>query len=463
MSSLQFRFALALMKIVILVACVLLAPRTAAAAAVAADDAAASATASESSIAHGAVGRNPTTAAQSAVANDTDRTGPAVADVAHRIEGTVRRLDGVELAPERVAAIVERLIAAGKVTGIGVAVINDNALVYRRTFGYANVDTKRALAEDTVMYAASFTKAMFAYLVMQLVDDGVIDLDTPIERYLPKPLPSYEDYADLAGDERWRTITPRMLLAHTAGFSNWRFIDADGNFDQAGKLELRRAPGTRYGYSGEGITLLQFVLEEGLGLDVEALMQTRVFDRFGMTRTAMRWRDDFLPNLANGYDEAGANLGHNKRESVRAAGSADSDLIGMSRFLQAMLQGAARGNAGIQAMWSPQVRITGLHQFPVSASEIDSDRDDGIELSYGLGWGVMTTPHGRAAFKAGHLEGWENYMIAYPGTGTGLVIMTNSSNGESIFKALLAELIADRWTPWEWNRYTPYDVVAPEG
>jgi hypothetical protein len=174
----------------------------------------------------------------------------------------------------------------------------------------------------------------------------------------------------------------------------------------------------------------------------------------------MRWRDDFVPNLANGYDEAGANLGHNKRESVRAAGSADSDLIGMSRFLQAMLQGAARGDAGIKEMWSPQVRITGLHQFPVSDSEIDSDRDHGIDLSYGLGWGVMTTPHGRAAFKAGHIEGWENYMIAYPGTGTGLVIMTNSSNGESIFKALLAELIADRWTPWEWNRYTPYDAAV---
>ena len=50
-------------------------------------------------------------------------------------------------------------------------------------------------------------------------------------------------------------------------------------------------------------------------------------------------------------------------------------------------------------------------------------------------------------------------MIAYPKAGTGLVIMTNSSNGESIFKALLAELIADHWTPWEWNRYTPYDAT----
>ena len=63
------------------------------------------------------------------------------------------------------------------------------------------------------------------------------------------------------------------------------------------------------------------VLEEGLGLDVNKLMQERVFDRFGMQRTSMLWREDFRPNFARGYDENGENLGHNMRQSVRAAGS----------------------------------------------------------------------------------------------------------------------------------------------
>lgn len=431
MSSISFRFTLALVKIVIIAICTLLAPLTAAA-------------------------ESPSSAKVSAV-DAAAGTGPVANDSQPRIERTVRRLDGIELSPRRVAAIIERLVAAGRVTGIGVAILNDNEIVYRRSFGYAHAGTKRALAEDTVMYAASFTKAMFAALVMQLVDDGVIDLDTPIEKYLPKPLPSYEDYADLAGDERWRAITPRMLLSHSAGFANWRFIDAAGNIDQAGKLALRTDPGARYGYSGEGIILLQRVLERGLGLDVGALMQARVFDRFGMTRTSMTWRDDFLPNLANGYDENGNDLGHDDRSSVRAAGSADSDLIGISRFLRAMMRGAVRGDAGFQAMWSPQIRVHGLHQFPVADSEIDSERDAGIKLSYGLGWGLYETAHGRAAFKEGHIEGWENYMVAFPKAGTGIVLMTNSSNGESIFKALLAELIADTWMPWEWNRYTPDD------
>lgn len=81
-----------------------------------------------------------------------------------------------------------------------------------------------------------------------------------------------------------------------------------------------------------------------------------------------------------------------------------------------------------------------------------------IELSYGLGWGLFDTPHGRAFFKEGHDDGWENYMVAFPEAGIGIAILTNSSNGESIFKALLAELIGDVWTPWQWNNYVPYDA-----
>jgi CubicO group peptidase (beta-lactamase class C family) len=133
-------------------------------------------------------------------------------------------------------------------------------------------------------YGASLTKAAFAYMVMQLVDEGRLELDAPIARYLPKPLPQYPKYADLASDARWERLTPRMLLSHTSGFPNFRFLNPDG------KLDFKFDPGTRYAYSGEGINLLQFVLEAGLGLKVGQEMQRRVFDRFDMKRTSMVWR-----------------------------------------------------------------------------------------------------------------------------------------------------------------------------
>jgi CubicO group peptidase (beta-lactamase class C family) len=105
------------------------------------------------------------------------------------------------------------------------------------------------------MSAASFSKVAFAYLVMQLVQDGVVDPDKPAYRYLSQPLPELREYKDLAGDDRWKKITPRMLLSHTSGFPNWRRFTPDQ------KLHINFEPGSRYAYSGEGIALLQLVVE----------------------------------------------------------------------------------------------------------------------------------------------------------------------------------------------------------
>jgi CubicO group peptidase (beta-lactamase class C family) len=72
------------------------------------------------------------------------------------------------------------------------------------------------------MAAASLTKAVFAYLVLQLADKRLLDLDKPVYQYLPKPLPEYPDYTDLATDPRYQRITARRLLSHTSGLPNWR-------------------------------------------------------------------------------------------------------------------------------------------------------------------------------------------------------------------------------------------------
>ncbi len=82
--------------------------------------------------------------------------------------------------------------------------------------------------------------------------------------------------------------------------------------------------------------------------------------------------------------------------------------------------------------------------------------NDAIALSYGLGWGLLETPYGRGAFKEGHGDGFEHYSIVFPDRGLGVVIMTNSANGESIFKELLELTIADTYTPWEWENYVPF-------
>ncbi len=373
--------------------------------------------------------------------------------------GAVRTLDKRTLSPARVEATVNDLMAKGQVTGLGLAIINRGEVAYLNAFGKADADKGAPLTVQSSMYAASFTKAMFASMVMQLAAEGAIALDTPIERYLKKPLPDYEKYADLKSDPRWRMWTPRILLSHTSGMPNFRFFPKTGGFDPNHPLWIEFTPGSRYAYSGEGINLLQFVLEAGLGLDVGTLMRERIFERLGMSRTSMLWRDDFATDLAQGHDESGKMLGHNARRSVRAAGSADSTIQDMALFLQATLKHKTSPRKFWKEMLTPQIRIRSAHQFP-SLDETTSTRDDRVQLSYGLGFGLLKTPHGRAFFKGGHDDGWENYMIGFDRSGTGMVIMTNSSNGESIFKELLETLLGDTFTVWEWESYTPWNATA---
>ena len=378
---------------------------------------------------------------------------PVLAAEAQSVRRAVTRLDGTSLSPAEVERTVERLMRAGRVPGLALAILNRGEIVYLRGFGVAKTEPRTPLGDTTVMYAASFTKSMFAYMVMQLVEKKVIDLDRSIAEYLPKPLTEYEKYADLAGDERWRRFTPRMLLSHTSGLPNWRW------FRPAEKLDIMFEPGERYSYSGEGINLLQFVIEESTGRDVGDLMQERIFGPLRMTRTSMVWQPAFDGDHAVGFDEEGKDLGYRKRTSARAAGSAATTIGDVARFVQAVLRSERLGRASRQEMLAPQIRIRSTYQFPIPSTETTT-RDDGIRLSYGLGWGLLWSPHGRAYFKEGHDDGWENYMITFEKPGTAIAIMTNSSNGEGIFTELLATLIGDRFTPSEWERYVPYDASA---
>ncbi|MBI1210877.1 MAG: serine hydrolase [Alphaproteobacteria bacterium] len=370
---------------------------------------------------------------------------------AHAADHGFRRLEGTQLPPAKIDETVGELMAAAHVPGLALALINDGQVVYLKAYGYRNVERKLPLETDTVMYGASLTKAAFAYMVMQLVDEGVIDLDKSIADYLPKPLPAYEKYADLANDERWRKFTPRILLSHTTGMPNFRFLNDDG------KLDIEHEPGTRYGYSGEGINLLQFVIEQGLGKDVGELIQRRVFDRFDMTRTSMMWRDDFLPNLAVGYDENGKALGHNKRSHVRAAGSMDTTVADYAKFLAGLLRGEGLSAKARGELLRPQIAIHSVQQFPTMLTQTTHD-NDGIELSYGLGWGVFKTPKfGWAYFKEGHDDGTNNYAISFDRGRTAMLVLTNSSNGESMFKYLADRLLGETCLPWFWEGYIPYD------
>lgn len=342
-------------------------------------------------------------------------------------------------------AAVEALMAREQVVGLAVAVIEDDVVTHVHAYGYRNRETALPLETETVMYGGSLTKAAFAYMVMQLVDEGRIDLDRSIADYLPRPLPEYRNYRDLAGDERWRRLTPRILLTNRSGFANLRFLEDDG------RLRFHFTPGEQYAYSGEGFRVLQTVLEEGLGMDINAEMQRRVFDRFRMTRTSMKWRDDFAGNLADGYAMDGSFEPHDRRDNVLAAGSMDTTISDQARMWRGMLVGEGLSDAARAEWASPQFPIRTARKFPTLQFRNTTDpRAETSELSASMVGETWVGPGGRHFSKGGHNEWTGNLVICQETSRRCLVMMGNSVRTEIIFPEIAALVLGETRFPFWW-------------
>jgi CubicO group peptidase (beta-lactamase class C family) len=365
----------------------------------------------------------------------------------------ITRPDGGKLTPAHIDSTVNRLIQAAHVTGAGVALFHRGKIVYLNAYGQRDTAKDLPLTPDSVMTAASLNKSAFATVVMRLVQRGTLDLDKPIEQYLGKPLGDFERYADLAGDPRTARLTLRILLDHTTGFANFR------DFEDDHKLQFHYDPGTHYGYSGEGINLAQFVVEKVTGKSATALMQEELYTPLKMTRSSMVWEPRFESDFANGYDEYGRSLGPERRKSPSAAGSMQTTPRNYALFLSALMGGEVLSAPMRDKMLTPQIRIRSAHQFPSLNTETTTAYDP-IDLSYGIGWGLYQSPYGPAFFKEGHDEGWRNFVLFFR-NGDGMLVMTNSSNGEGIFKPLVEALLGETGFPFDWDGYTPYDKLPP--
>jgi CubicO group peptidase (beta-lactamase class C family) len=354
--------------------------------------------------------------------------------------------------PESIDREVRAAMAQTGARGLALAVVEDGRVAHVQAWGDRNA-AGAPLQTDTVMYGASLTKAAFAWYVMTLVDEGVVDLDTPIDRYLPQPLPSYTGrdienryarWSDLAGDERWRKLTPRILLSHRSGFSNFGFAEPDG------KLRFHFEPGARYAYSGDGLILLQFVLERGLGRNVGAEMQQRIFDRFAMPNTSMIWRPDFARNLADGWMADGKVEPHDERSKVRAAGSMDTTIADFARFAAGYMRGDGLSPASRAELTRPQHPITTRSQFPSLQPELPAEARP-VGLAAGLSVIVFDGPQGRGFFKGGHNDSTGNTWTCVERGRRCVVILANDVRAEPAFPRLVRSILGETGVPYRWE------------
>jgi CubicO group peptidase (beta-lactamase class C family) len=354
-------------------------------------------------------------------------------------------------------AEVGKIMTRTHANGMAVAVIDHGKVGYVQAYGTRNAKGD-PLTTDTVMYGASLTKTVFAYTVMQLVDQHKLNLDTPIKDDLDNPLPTYGPdpvfpdkygpYKDLADDPRWEKITPRMCLTHSTGFSNFWFIEPDQ------KLHIHFDPGTHFSYSGEGLILLQFAIEhgrkqQGLGLDVGDLTKAN-FDRLGMTRTSLVWKNGQDPNVADGWNDQGQPLPHDKRSKVRVAGSMNTTISDLSKFTAALVTGNGLSAASRAEITKPQLHITTLHQFPLFQPDlpVTQQRKD---LYAGLGVIVFDGPQGHGFYKGGHDGQTANTMVCIEARQRCVLILSNDVRSEAGFAELVHLILGDIGVPYDWE------------
>jgi len=346
--------------------------------------------------------------------------------------------------------VVNRVMEWAGVSGLSVAILNGGEVVYTKQFGWTDKDAGSTPNDSTRFAAASLSKTVFGYLVAVLAEEGLIDLDKPLEQHLAKPLPEFPKYADLASDPRYRRITPRMALSHTTGFPNWR------SFTRDGLLRIGFEPGSRFSYSGEGIDLLQLVVEQVTHSDLETLAREKVFAPFGMTHTSFIWNESFAPNIAAQHNQWEWASDPDRPVSPDAAGSMITTAHDYARFLAGILATEGRRAETVDRMLTPVVRITTPRMFG-SPGGATTDANDGIKLSWGLGWGLFETPNGRAFFHTGHKGGAQNYAVTYRDRGIGIVLLSNSDNFESVAPEIVAAGIGDQASPFDWLGYEPHD------
>lgn len=352
---------------------------------------------------------------------------------------------------------IKSLMVLGNVHGLAISIFNHDEPVYKKTFGYKNATTKEPIRTDCNIYGASLSKAVFATFVMQLVEKGTLNLDKPLQSYLPKPIYDYtptkkwhDNYLDLKEDTLYAKITARMCLDHTSGFPNWRWDEPDQ------KLRVKATPGSRYSYSGEGLVYMQVVLEKLLDKSLEQLMQENVFVPLKMNNTSYTWQAKFEKDYCLGHNATGELYEKDKDNDARSASTLETTLDDYTLFTEAVLKNKLLKPETTKEMFTQQIKITSIKQMGPMRLK-DSNANDAINLGYGLGWVVLQSPYGVGAFKEGHGDGFQHYSIVFPKTGTGIVIMSNSDNAESIFKELLEITIGDTYTPWFWENYMPYN------
>jgi CubicO group peptidase (beta-lactamase class C family) len=312
---------------------------------------------------------------------------------------------------------IEKLLVQEKVPALGLGVIENGTLKRIQVFG--NIDKGVPAAYNTIFKVASLTKPVTALVALRLINAGKLGLDEPLEKYWKDP--------DIITDARIKKLTPRIILSHQTGFTNWRYLNPSN------KLAFQFEPGTKFQYSGEGFEYLRRALEAKFGKPLEALADEWVFKPAGMKDTHFWWDKTVdEKRYAKNYDTAGNAIATAKYYKANAAANLLTTVEDYGNFLTYILNGAGLSQQLLNEMHSNQVQLKADDYF-------------------GLGWEKLTGFSGNeyALIHTGKDPGVNTLAIMFPKSKRGYLVFLNGDNAGKVFEELLTKYLylgKELWT-----------------
>jgi serine beta-lactamase-like protein LACTB len=319
-------------------------------------------------------------------------------------------------AVQRIDAAVETWRSQSGAPALSLAIVVDNQWAFSKGYGLSDLEKKIAARNDTVYRLASLTKSLTATAVMQLVDEGKLDLDAPIQKYCP-----------IFPEKQW-PVTSRQLLTHLAGIRHNKWSETSStqhfaNINDSVKVfkddALLFEPGTEYSYSTQGYVLLGCAIEGASGVPYLQYLADHIFKPAGMTQTTVDDSSLNVPNRAVGYRTGlfgfswlkwlrGVHEAPPHDTSIKVpAGGLLSTVDDMARFAIAVMSGQLVQPDTLTKMWTkPKTR-------------------DGKESEYGFGFLIGEKNGQMRVYNDGSQAGTRTFLFMMPQRKFAVCLMTN--------------------------------------
>lgn len=326
-------------------------------------------------------------------------------------------------------AEIEAALAAAYVPGLAVVRLRDCEAEPARLFGVRDTLTGESVDQRTVFEAASLTKPVFAYLVMQAVDARQIDLDASVADTIEEPR--------ILFDDAYARLTPRRLLSHQSGLPNWSGDAMD--WDRINRLSFIFEPGARMSYSGEGYQLAQRYFEARAGESFEAAFAEALGGAMPRSALARPMPETAVP--AGGHNDEGRRDNGGRALNLAEDGNAAHSLVttasDYAAFTARVCSGDGLSKDSWEAMLTPQIALQGDEW---TGETLDFGE---AELSWALGWGVHELDDRTTYFHWGDNGQFKAFVAFDRETGDGLVMLANGENALRLVEPLATPVFGD--------------------